>query len=104
MKVKIYDLIKDLLIENPDLRNSDRKLIWRVWEHLGHTTEGVNLTYFEFIKAPSTETIRRCRQKIQELNPELQATARVRKERKVIEDQKGTHVFRVKVNEQTSLL
>lgn len=101
MKIKIYDLVLELLEDHSDTRNSDKKLIWRAWEKLGYVEQGYSLQYEDFMRAPSCESLRRCRQKIQELNPELQATRRVRAERKHIENQKGTFVFRKTVTEQT---
>ena len=104
MKMKIYDLIKITLEDYPETRNSDKKLIWRVWCKLGYIDTGYALYEEDFMRSPSTETIRRCRQKIQELNPELQATRRVRAERKHIENQKGTFIFRKTVTEQTRFI
>ena len=104
MKMKIYDLIKITLEDYPETRNSDKKLIWRVWCKLGYIDTGYALYEEDFMRSPSTETIRRCRQKIQELNPELQATRRIRGLRKSVELQRGTHVFREKVIEQTRFI
>ena len=96
---KIYDLIFDLLTNHPDLRDSDKKLIWKIWDELQliDTTHRC-IIQEAFMLAPSTETIRRCRQKIQELHPELQGTPKVKKLRQSIAEQRGTHIFREKLS------
>jgi hypothetical protein len=94
MKIKIYDLVLELLQDYPESRNSDKKLIWRAWEKLGYVESGYSLQYEDFMRAPSTESLRRARQLVQASHPELQATRRVRSERKFIENQKGTFVYR----------
>lgn len=100
MKTKTYDLIKKLLTNDPELRDSDKKLIWEVWDQLNLTDSFVYISRLNFMKAPSTETIRRCRQKIQELHPELQSSKRIRELREEKEKEKGTFIFR----EQTKLV
>mgnify|MGYP001615472416 CR=1 FL=1 len=108
---KIYDLIKELLTDYPELRDSDRKLIWTVWSKIGllndtklwengklHVYAGTSINYQAFVNSPSTETIRRCRQKIQELHPELQSSKWIRKQRQAIEDQRGTHIYREEIS------
>ena len=102
--MKIYDLIKITLEDYPETRNSDKKLIWKIWDKLGYIDTGYGLYYEDFMRSPSTETIRRCRQKIQELHPEFQATRRVRAERKHIENQKGTHIFRAVAGTQNRFI
>lgn len=95
----MYDLILKLLDEEPELRNSDKKLQWRVWEKTGYIKEGVNFQYLPYQyfmskKIANTETIRRTRQKIQELHPELGAVADVAAARAEKAKSKGTWVFR----------
>jgi hypothetical protein len=98
--MKIYDLVKKTLIEKPDTRNSDKVLFWEIIRELGllkfinFPSEAAVMTYSNFLKAPSTETIRRCRQKIQETHLELRASKKVQLERKIIENSKGTYIFR----------
>lgn len=108
---KIYDLIFSLLTDNPELRNSDKKLIWKVWKELELVDNSYQAIYeWMFMKAPSTESIRRCRQKIQEIHPELRGTEKVREARQSIADQRGTHIYREEVSfsesvkEQISLI
>jgi hypothetical protein len=107
MKIKTYDLVKSLLEENSELRNSDKKLFWKVYDESGFVDWGEGygaITEDDFMKGPSFETIRRCRQMIQAEYPELQATESVREKRHGIEEQRGTHVFRDVIGQQDSLL
>lgn len=104
MKKKTYDLIKELLTDYPELRDSDRKLQWEVWDHEGFTDSGVLITKSSYMKATDPETIRRTRQKLQQLHPELGSNEKVRKFRKSIADQKGTHIFREVIKEQLNLI
>ena len=97
--MKLYDLIKQLLTDHEYLRDSDKKLIWRVWGELGYRNAGYGemLTCIfedDFMRAPSTESIRRCRQKIQEKHPELRGSEKVRKARAEKAEEKGTWVYR----------
>lgn len=93
----IYNLIKELLTNHPALRNSDKKLIWSVWIKLGQVhNNGILLQ--DFLDSPSTETIRRCRQKIQEQYPELQATKRIKELRQAKEETKGTFIFKEQIS------
>jgi hypothetical protein len=101
--MKIYDLVKKILEDNEQARNSDKLLIWEVYKSIGivkevewfGNREAIIKENFLSGKLPSFETIRRSRQKIQELHPELQATSSsVRARRKQLENQKGTHIFR----------
>jgi hypothetical protein len=102
--MKIYDLVKDLLTDYPETRNSDKKLIWKVWEKLGYVETGYALHYEDFLRSPSTESIRRCRQKIQETHTDLQPSFHTRAERRYIQNQKGTFIFRQEVIKQNRLL
>ena len=98
--MKIYDLVKQLLTDYPELRDSDKKLIWEVWDQLELVDEFgfQHITYDNFMKAPSTESIRRARQLIQARHPELQATKRVRSYRHQKEESKGTFAYREEVS------
>lgn len=91
-----YDLVKELLEKHPKLRDSDNLLMWTVWHRLGLTSGDKGnyyITMKNFAKAPSTETIRRSRQKVQENHPELQASEPVKKMREDIENTKGDFVY-----------
>jgi hypothetical protein len=97
MKTKIYDLVLDLLKNYLETRSSDKVLIWSVWANLGFTFNNT-INYRDFILAPSSETIRRCRQKIQEIHPELKPSKEIQQLRLDISSQKGTHIFRERIN------
>lgn len=92
--MKLYDIVKNLLSKHKEYRDSDRDLIWAVWEQMGYARNGM-LLKSSFINpdCPNTETIRRSRQKIQEENPELQASAKVQQLRKTKELTKGTFIY-----------
>lgn len=96
--MRLYDKIKKLLEFSSSFRNSDRKLIWEIWKEEGSvvsTGSGNHYMFYEgFMNATSPETIRRTRQRVVEDHPELQSDEPVLKEKKRIQSQKGTHVYR----------
>jgi hypothetical protein len=102
---KIYDLIKELLTDYPELRDSDKKLRWNIWSRSGfirgtRVLAGSPFSFIteeDYMKAPNDETIRRCRQKIQELHPELRSSKFVQDKKELIERQRGTHIFREQI-------
>jgi len=98
---KIYDLVKKVLQEDEQARNSDKECIWQVYKRIGAVKdvewfgqrEAIIKENFLSGKLPSFETIRRTRQKIQET--ELKATDKsVIEARKQKEDTKGTFIYR----------
>ena len=92
-KLKLHDYIKKLLEDNPKFRDSDKKLQWAVWQDLGYVSGGV--MYFDmFLKATSTETIRRTRQKVQENNPWLRSSQTVEEAKIEKQYTKGTFIYR----------
>lgn len=103
--MKLYDRVLKILTENKMARNSDKVLIWEVFKETGTVssrfrTQQLNglIDFDAWMDSVSTESVRRCRQKIQELHPELQADNVVQTYRKGIQKQKGTHVFRETIN------
>lgn len=103
--MKLYDKIKQLLTDYPEYRNSDKKLMWKMWqeETLSFGFDRGNyesISKRDFMYATPPETIRRTRQQIVAKYPELQSDKKILLEKKKIEAQRGTHVFReeVKVN------
>jgi hypothetical protein len=65
----LKDLVYKILLENSETRDSDKKLIWEVWTQ-SNLIENINffydsITYENFMKAPSPESCRRCRQALQ---------------------------------------
>jgi len=89
---EIYEVLQNV----PVLRSDDRKLIWHVFVLYGavdgaHITadgnyEGGSINFDSFITTISTETIRRSRQKVQEMCPDVQAEGYVRHGRKIKEE------------------
>ena len=71
---KIKEKVKQLLIEVPHLRDSDRKLISTFWWNELPKSERNNMLAFDFLQKisqgqfTSSESIRRCRCKVQEEN------------------------------------
>lgn len=107
MKIKIYDLVKDKLTESAETRDSDKKLIWFIWSDLGFVALNdfsSTIDYVMFMKAPSFESIRRCRQKLQEKYPELRGTKTVQKARAEKAEERGTHIFRYLVGQQEQFI
>lgn len=94
--MKLYELIKQLLVQSEVYRNSDKALIWEIWRKQGVINGYGYLSHSNFMsKAKSPESIRRCRQKVQENCPELKATdTEVKETRDQMAEQKGTFVYR----------
>lgn len=74
----IKETIKHLLTEYPHLRDDDNKLIANIWtSEMGgskyvQSISGYNvMSYIANSQLTNSESIRRCRQKIQELNVNL---------------------------------
>jgi len=64
----LKDTIYDILLNQPETRDSDKKLIWEVWNELRLIDDGEYegvIHIDDFMKAPSPESIRRCRQALQ---------------------------------------
>ena len=95
VSMKLYDQVLQLLKDNPELRSSDKKLLWEVWRRQGCITNGV-LGYEKFVHGhlATPESVTRCRRKIQELHLELGASLAVKNERKRKAKLKGTGVYR----------
>jgi len=93
MKTKTYDLVKEILVDFPDCRNSDKRLLWEFWKRCG-LTFGETIGYSDFMRATSSESVTRARRKVQEHFPELGSNKAVQKEKDKKEDQKGTFVYR----------
>jgi len=80
----IKDKVKKILIKHESMRDNDHSLIAFIYYKLaiakGHTMNDQSYTAMNFLgdfsngKYPSPESIRRCRQKIQEQHPELRGS------------------------------
>lgn len=99
---KFYDRIKELLIQCPYLRDSDKKLIWTIWNR-EYLIINASIPYVNFLEATSPETIRRTRQKVQQDHPELQSSRGVKAMKDKKEKSKGTFVYREEIKEQKGL-
>tara|TARA_R100000742_G_C4269736_1_gene88298 strand:- start:17 stop:319 length:303 start_codon:yes stop_codon:yes gene_type:complete len=74
IKSSTIDIVKSLLSKHPKLRDNDNKLLATVWYHKMDKIEESVVDFLHILaegELPSSESIRRCRQKLQELNPEL---------------------------------
>ena len=74
IKDPTINIVKNLLTNHPHLRDNDNKLLANVWYQSIIPLEEAWLDFLALIASgdlPSSESIRRCRQKLQELNPEL---------------------------------
>lgn len=77
--MRVSDLVEQILIDIPQTRSDDRYLLLKVWERCGLILDPVQQT--KFMDVPSSETIRRIRQKIQE-SGRYPADETIRKHRK----------------------
>jgi len=95
--MKLYIKVKHLLEEFPELRDSDKKLVWKIWKDEGdiETSQfGEDcITYDSFFKATGHDNITRARRMVQADCPELRGNKWVQKQRKLKETAKGTHVY-----------
>lgn len=72
----VEPIVHKLLEDNPHLRDDDNKLLANIW-HFKLGCKGEEMSAFDVLKMiaakelPHFESIRRCRQKLQELNPRL---------------------------------
>jgi hypothetical protein len=68
------ELVKILLEKHPHLRDNDNKLLANIWYIRSEKLDEGAMDFLNTIaegKLPSSESIRRVRQKLQELNPKL---------------------------------
>jgi len=75
-KKKLYDKVQILLEMKSDLRDSDRKLVWEIWESQGMVLGDV-ITYDNFMRASKADSITRASRMIKQLHPELKGTKNV---------------------------
>lgn len=71
---KTKDIVREKLLMYPSCRDNDNELMARIW-YMEAQDKNISMKYFfgmmkDGLFTPS-ESIRRCRQKLQELNPEL---------------------------------
>jgi hypothetical protein len=84
-KMTLYTLVKRILVEDEEARDSDKALIWRVLEKKGLLRSMMDgdrciyvLAYSGLQQAPTLESITRARRKVQEQNPELAGSQEVK--------------------------
>ena len=74
IKDQTINIVKDLITKHPHLRDNDNKLLANVWYQSVTPLQEEWLDFLALIAngdLPSSESIMRCRRKLQELNPEL---------------------------------
>ena len=82
----ISKVVKDIMIKHPDTRDSDYLLILKVWSHQNNHLRTRTYTFYSFAldfldgKYAHPESIRRTRQKIQELHPYLRGSGHDRRQ------------------------
>lgn len=88
MNRNITEEVKKLLIEYPETRDSDLKLYIRIAEKRGCERYPLCevLSDLDFYDMPPFETVRRSRQKVQEFNPDLKASAAVQEARRIAQE------------------
>lgn len=98
--MKLYDLVKKILLRDPQARNSDKYLIWEVYKSKhGDTVRGAFLLNRDrFMDMPPAESITRARRKVQENHPELRARKQVEEARKEKEATKGMFAYHEEIN------
>lgn len=88
-----HNLVKRILEQIPETRNSDVILYYRVAEHIG-LTKGIDILSKPFgmvlcdlkkLGLPTIESVGRARRKVQEQNPHLQGEKKVKDAREVLE-------------------
>ena len=88
------DLVRELLTNEPQTRNSDNYLYLRVLQTVGKQ-RGVDINNMPVLRfllhskqygLPPFESVRRSRQKLQEHNPELASNSNVEAQREVNEE------------------
>lgn len=102
--MKTYDIVKSILLRDPEARNSDKHLMFRVWEYQGYDITNYGVWMEKAAHPKSIIESRRNLQRDQEeiiktggtIPPEelLIADEEVIKLRSKLDEQKGTHIFR----------
>lgn len=93
----LKDLVNKILLDHPECRDSDKKLIWEVWKQLGligYENIHGEIDYDSFMSAPSNESVRRVRQQLQRSDlltgaKLIQPNPKVKKQRQILANEKG---------------
>lgn len=104
MQTKLYELVKKILTDYPATRDSDKHLIWEVWNKLDLLLNDRydmywSITRDNFLKAPAEESITRARRLIQARHPKLRASQKVQEYRAAKEKTKSLFVYHEKVQD-----
>lgn len=103
---KISVIVKEILTENEETRNSDMLLYVKVCETLNPTVSALpffsTLLNLKSLNLPCFETVRRARQKVQEKNPHLAGNFNTRRFR-AINENKFRKFARGEGNEESRL-
>jgi hypothetical protein len=89
----LKELIYNILLNQPETRDSDKKLIWEVYRYKG-LTAGDMIDKNDFFNGPTFEGIRRCRQALQRSDlltgtKLIQPTPKVKKQRQILANENG---------------
>ena len=84
----IKGIVRKVLIRDREARNDDRYLYLKVASEIaGHDVSGVTLgEWMRDYTFPSTESVRRTRQKLQQHEPDLRSDKRIQEEREAREE------------------
>lgn len=82
MKIDKTEVVRRILVEHPDARNSDRILMIRYCQSIGYSLSKSYLDALYDKDAPKYETIGRIRRKLQHDNEELRGSKKVQEKRK----------------------
>ena len=93
----LKDLIYNILLNSPETRDSDKKLIWEVWKQKGFVRfwdYEFSLSEDAFKSATSPESCRRCRQSLQRSDSLtgrnlIQSTKEIKSKRDKLSREKG---------------
>ncbi|MCK4500782.1 hypothetical protein KAU11_09805 [Candidatus Babeliales bacterium] len=95
--MKLYDKVLTLLDSDVGCRNSDKRLLWFVWEYQDLIEDG-KLPFSNFKHCITPESITRARRQVQKDCPRLQATdPKVRKRRMQKADSFGSFAYEEEV-------
>ena len=92
MKLTVKELVQELLTNKPHLRDSDERLIATVWYHEAGMSQNNNLLALDLLnlyidkKLSSPESIRRSRQKLQQVYPLLRGKAYNKRHNEQVEE------------------
>jgi len=89
---KIYYLVKEILTGFPKTRDSDKELLWAVWQREGKV-KWEKLDHTDFLTATTPESVTRARRKVQQLNVSLRATVATQRKRKEKQQTKGKYIY-----------